>query len=110
MNDTKFSTRRPATELITTHAERLALAEQERAQKRRLELAEQRSEQNPPGVRIRAWEKVHGLRMPHDPMHPVLDVIVTGTGLTLDEVREEQRTRAKQRAERAADPEPSRND
>jgi hypothetical protein len=35
---------------------------------------------------------------------------VTGTGLTLDEVREEQRTRAKQRAERAADPEPSRND
>jgi hypothetical protein len=106
MNETKISSHRPATELITTHAERLALAEQERAQKRRLELAEQRSEQNPPVVRIRAWEKVHGLRLPNDPMHPVLDVIVTGTGLTLAEVREEQRMRAKQRAARTQEPEP----
>jgi hypothetical protein len=112
MTDTKFSSssRRPVTELISTYAERLALAEQERAQKRRLDLAEQRSEHNPPVVRIRAWEKVHGLRLPHDPMHPVLDVIVTGTGLTLDEVREEQRTRALQRAARTQDPEPGRSD
>jgi hypothetical protein len=106
MNDSKFSSRRPVTELISTYAERLALAEQERAQKRRLELAEQRSENNPPVVRIRAWEKVHGLRMPHDPMHPILDVIVTGTGLTLAEVREEQRVRAAERAARAQPPKP----
>jgi hypothetical protein len=106
MIDSKISSRRPVTELISTYAERLALAEQERAQKRRLELAEQRSEHNPPVVRIRAWEKVHGLRMPHDPMHPILDVIVTGTGLTLAEVREEQRMRAAERAARAQQQKP----
>jgi hypothetical protein len=79
MNETKFSQIRPTTELIRTHAERLALEEQERAQKRRLELAEQRSDLNPPDVRIRAWERVHALRLPGDPAHPVLSVIAVGT-------------------------------
>jgi len=98
MNEAKNSALRPATELIRTHAERLALEEHERAQQRRLELAEQRSDLNPPEVRIRAWEKVHALRLPGDPRHPVLGVIAMGTGLTLAQVREEQRARAAQRA------------
>lgn len=34
------------------------LEEEKRAEQRRLELAVQRSELNPPDVRIRAWEKV----------------------------------------------------
>jgi len=93
--------RRTTTELIKTHAERLALEEHERAQKKRLELEEQRSDVNPPDVRIRTWEKVHGLRMPSDPMHPILDVIAVGTRLTLAQVQEEQRTRAAERAARA---------
>jgi hypothetical protein len=76
---------------IRTRAE---IEEQERAQQRRIELAAQRSESSPPDVRIRAWEKLHGLRLPADPMHPILDVIAVSTRLTLAEVQAEQRARA----------------
>jgi hypothetical protein len=79
--------------IITDHRARLALEEKERAQKRRVELAEQRSSANPPDVRIRAWEKTHGLRLPSDPTHPILDVIAVATRLTLEDVHEEQRAR-----------------
>lgn len=81
-------------DLIKTPAERLAHEEFERAEKRRLELAEQSSDLNPPHVRIRTWERIHQLRLPSDPAHPILDVIAIGTRLTLAEVREEQRARA----------------
>jgi hypothetical protein len=87
-------------DLIRTPAERLAHEESERAEKRRQELAEQRSELNPPDMRIRAWEKIHQLRLPSDPTHPILDVIAVSTRLTLAEVREEQRTRAARAADR----------
>jgi hypothetical protein len=87
------SSRPAATELIQTHRARLALEEDERAQQRRVELAEQRSDRNPPDVRIRIWEKLHGLRLPKDAAHPILEVIAISTRLTLDEVREEQRAR-----------------
>ena len=81
-------------DLVRTAAERLAHEEHERAEKRRHELAEQCSELNPPNVRIRAWEKVHQLRLPADPTHPILDVIAINTRLTLADVRDEQRMRA----------------
>ena len=84
----------PTVDLIKTAAERLAHEELERAEKRRRELAEQCSELNPPEVRIRTWEKVHQLRLPADPSHPILDVIAISTRLTLADVREEQRMRA----------------
>jgi hypothetical protein len=60
-------------------AERLAREEHERSEKRRQDLAEQRSNLNSPEVRIRTWERVHQLRMPSDPAHPILDVIAVGT-------------------------------
>jgi hypothetical protein len=97
MNDPKIPTHGTASELINTHAERLAHEEYERAQKRRLELADQRSDLNPPEVRIRTWERVHALRMPGDPSHPILEVIAAGTGLTLAQIRDEQRARVAQR-------------
>jgi hypothetical protein len=81
-------------DLVKTPAERLAHEDYERAEKRRLDLAEQRSDLNPPDVRIRTWERIHALRMPSDPAHPILDVIAISTRLTIEEVREEQRTRA----------------
>ena len=81
-------------DLAKTGAERLALEQQERAEKRRLDLAEQRSDLNPPEVRIRTWEKIHGLRLPSDPDHPIVDVIAVSTRLTLEEVRKEQQLRA----------------
>ncbi len=84
-------------ELVKSHADRLAHEEFERAEKRRLELAEQRSDRNPPDVRIRTWEKVHALSLPSDPAHPILDVIAVSTRLTLAQVQEEQRARAARR-------------
>ena len=51
------SSRPAATELIQTHRARLALEEDQRAQQRRVELAELRSDRNPPDVRIRIWEE-----------------------------------------------------
>lgn len=81
-------------DLVRSAAERLAYEEHERTEKRRLDLAEQRSDLNSPEVRIRTWERIHALRLPSDPAHPILDVIAIGTRLTLEEVREEQRTRA----------------
>jgi hypothetical protein len=81
-------------ELIATFAERLALEEAERAHQRSVGRAEQSSDLNSPGVRIRAWEKLHGLRLPSDPAHPVLDVIAISTRLTLEQVQEEQRARS----------------
>jgi len=85
-------------DLVRTPAERLAQEEFERTEKRRQELAEQRSDLNPPEVRIRAWERIHALRLPSDPAHPILDVIAISTRLTLEEVRQEQRSRAARRA------------
>jgi hypothetical protein len=82
---------------LVNPAERLAAEEYERSEKRRQELAEQRSDLNPPEIRIRTWERIHQLRMPSDPAHPILDVIAVSTRLTLEEVREEQRTRAARR-------------
>ena len=55
-----------ATELIQSHRARIALQEAERAQLRQDELAAQRSDRNPPDVRIRIWEKLHGLRLPSE--------------------------------------------
>jgi hypothetical protein len=74
---------------------RSEIEQEERAHQRRLELAVQHSELNPPDVRIRAWEKVHGLRLPSDSAHPILEVIAVGTRLTLAEVQAEQRARAR---------------
>lgn len=93
MNETKISPAPTANDLMTPYAERAAREAVERAETRRLELAEQRSPDNPPSVRIRIWEKVHALRLPRNPEHPILDVIATDTGLTLAQVQDEQRTR-----------------
>jgi hypothetical protein len=81
---------------------RSELEEEERANQRRRELAVQRSELNPPDVRIRAWEKLHGLHLPSDSAHPILDVIAVSTRLTLAEVQAEQRARASRRAAEVA--------
>jgi hypothetical protein len=94
MRSRTFVTPHNVIEIIKTNAERLLREQQERAEKRRLELAEQRSDLNPPEVRIRTWERIHGLRLPSDPDHPIVDVIAVTTRLTIEEVQKEQRQRA----------------
>jgi hypothetical protein len=83
-----------ALELLADHRERLAIEDEERARKRTSQLEELRSEVNAVSVRIRAWEKMHGLRLPSDPAHPILRVIESNTGIPLACLREEQRARA----------------
>jgi hypothetical protein len=85
-------------EVVSDFRQRRALEELERAEQKRLDQADQYSEQSSAEQRIRAWEKVHHLRMPSDPAHPVLSVIARATQLTLADVRNEQRLRASRAA------------
>lgn len=75
---------------------------EERLQKRQLLLAEQSSTENPPEVRIRAWERAHALCLPSDPGHPVLRSVAICTRLTIAQVQEEQSVRRARREAKAA--------
>jgi len=85
----------PRTVALTTQkrAEEIAAEDFERAEKRRLAFAELKSEFSSPADRIRAWEKLHGLRLPVDAGHAILSVVARCTALTLAQVRDEQRAR-----------------
>lgn len=82
-----------AGELITDYRARLAHEQIQAVERRRLELAEQTSTLNAPDVRIRIWERLHGVALPRDPAHRLLAVIATDTGLMLEQIYEEQRLR-----------------
>ena len=84
---------RGSEESLIDYQRRREIEAEERAERRRIQLAEQTLAQNVAGVRIRAWEKVHALRMPSNPDHPILLQIAIATQLTLADVREEQRVR-----------------
>lgn len=98
-----------ATELVRTHAERMAHEAEERLQKRQLLLEEQRSLGNAPDVRIRAWERAHALCLPSDPGHPVLSSVATCTGLTIAQVQQEQSVRRARRTASGQNPGPGSN-
>jgi hypothetical protein len=85
-------------DLLSDYRQRRALEESERAEQKRMDSAEQYSALNSADLRIRAWEKVHQLRMPSDPLHPALAAIATATQLTLEDVQNEQRLRSARRA------------
>ena len=72
---------------------RIAAHQAEAAERRRLELLEQRSPMNTPAMRIRIWERLHQVTLPRDLLHRVVDVIAAQTGLTSEDVRAEQRLR-----------------
>ena len=73
---------------------RFAIEQEERAEQRRQDLEQQCSEFNSARVRVHgAWEKAHGLRLPDDAAHPILNVIARATRLTLAEVLAEQQAR-----------------
>jgi len=100
---TSFTTIRESVErrhadsgIMRDYRQRLADEQYERAERKRMELADQRSELNDAKARIAAWEKAHALRLPISPTHPVLQVIAAATDLALEEVLEEQRQRAGQ--------------
>lgn len=80
-----------------TVADRRAAAiqrDEERAAERRKQLEAQASPLNEPHERIRIWEQVHALPLPAARRHRLIGVIAAQTGLTLEQVHEEQQRRA----------------
>jgi hypothetical protein len=92
-SDRLFQTQLRIGESIADHRVRLAREQEETQQRRSEALAGQVSILNAPSERIRIWEKLHGLPLPHNPTHKLLRVIAAGTGLQLDQVREVQQLR-----------------
>jgi hypothetical protein len=90
---------------IQKRSDEIAAEMYARAEKRRLAFANLRSEFASPADRISAWEKLHGLRLPSDMSHGILLSISQSTGLTLDQIRDEQRSRK----ERTGSPVPSKS-
>ena len=85
----------PATaESVAEHRARLA-REQEHAQQLRTEaLSGQVSIKNTPSERILIWEQLHGLPLPSNPDHKLVEVIATATDLQIEQVQEVQKSRA----------------
>lgn len=81
-------------DIAKDYRERLALEEEERTFERQRNLAAQQADHNSPEVRIRFWEKVHGLTLPTSSVHPILEVVALHTRLELADVQAEQRARA----------------
>jgi hypothetical protein len=82
-------------ESTDAYRERLAMLQAEAAERRQQQIVEQSSPLNSPSVRIRAWERLHQLDLPGNPTHSLIEVIAANTGLTSDDVRAEQRLRAR---------------
>jgi hypothetical protein len=76
------------------HRARLERARLEAEERRTREMSEQSSPINSPEIRIRAWERLHQVRLPRDPEHNVLLIIAQQTGMALADVQEVQRLRA----------------
>jgi hypothetical protein len=74
---------------------RIVAFQAEAAERRQQELLEQRSSTNTPASRIRLWEKLHQIDLPRSPSHRLIDVIAAQTGLTSEDVRDEQRLRTR---------------
>src|SRR5579871_4961829 len=77
---------------------RMALVQAEALERRQQELDQQRSPSNTPADRIRIWERLHQVELPRSPEHRLIGVIAAHTGLSPDEVRDEQRLRAAAKA------------
>lgn len=85
---------RPAAELAAERRAQIALEQAARQADKDRNLARQRSMDTTPEVRIALWESRHGLSLPRDPRHPLMQVIADGTELDITQVQEEHRRRA----------------
>jgi len=80
-------------ELNADYRSRLSAEQFHADEKRRAELLELTATTNTPDMRIRAWERTHGLSLPRGTEHPVLPFVAAATRLTLEQVQAEQRRR-----------------
>jgi len=88
-----YAAPKPGESIVDSRA-RIAQRQAEALEQRQRELAEQASGANTPAARIRIWERLHQIALPRNPAHRVLSVVAANTGLSLEEVRAEQRDRA----------------
>lgn len=77
---------------------RMAKLQAEALEQWQKQLAEQTSVLNSPSDRIRVWERRHQIDLPRDPGHRLIKLIAENTGLSAEEVYEEQRARAQNRS------------
>lgn len=71
-----------AEDIIRDHRARVAIEEETRIVKRLAAQAEQCETSTTPEARIRAWEKLHELRLPSDAGHPIVTIIALATHLS----------------------------
>lgn len=83
----------PSGELNADYRVRIAREQAEVVERRQQELLEQTSELNTPEMRVRIWERLHALALPRTPDHRLLNVVAAHTGLTMQQVRDEQQRR-----------------
>ena len=82
-----------AVDIMRDHRARLAIEEETRIARRLAAQAEQCESSKAPEVRIRAWEKLHELRLPSDAAHPIVTIVALATHLTMAEVWQVQQVR-----------------
>ena len=80
-------------EIFPDFRARAERAAREAAERREQALVDQRSPDNTHEARVRIWERLHQVRLPKDPAHPILALIAKQTGMKLAEVREVQSAR-----------------
>ena len=72
---------------------RRAEIEFEARERRRQELEQQVAVHRTPEQRIQIWERLHELKLPKKPNHPLIRIIALDTELTIEDIRDEQRRR-----------------
>lgn len=91
------SARRPhapiAGEAPDEYRTRVLQQQADSAARRRQDLKDQASTLKTPAARIMVWERLHQTRLPRDPAHGLVAVIAANTGLTTDQIHDEQRER-----------------
>ncbi len=70
-----------------------AAIEFEAREQRRKELSEQVAVHHTPEQRIEIWERLHELKLPKKPNHPLIRIIALDTELTIEAIRDEQHRR-----------------
>jgi hypothetical protein len=66
------------------------LAAERRQEERRQQFEQLTSPVGTPGERIALWERLYEIRLPDRAEHPLVRVILAHTGLTADDIHEEQ--------------------
>jgi hypothetical protein len=79
---------------VTDHRARLERLRLDAEERRRLAIVAQCSPDNTHEARVRAWERLHQVRLPGSSAHAVLLIVAQQTGLALAEVHAVQRQRA----------------